>query len=228
MVDADRAGMAHRGAQHLPERLEAARNQAVRIIGGEAPVLAGGIELVGRRADRQPAQHHVLVHPGVGAAGIDADRGVEIEPDRQSARAARCRGSVRAGARRSIAGIRGSRVRRDGFRAIGAARRRSAAAIAPAIPAMRRNASAAAFRRRRSIRADGRARPDRRRSRRGARRCRSQQNSDTPRATPRSSALQPPDNRPARRRAAGQYPRDDLRHERGRIPRSPRRRCRAD
>ncbi len=85
MVDADRAGVAHGGAQHLPERLEASGNEAVRIVRGDAPVLAGGIELVGRRADRQSSQHHVLVHPGVGAAGVNADRGVEIEPDRHSA-----------------------------------------------------------------------------------------------------------------------------------------------
>ena len=49
------------------------------------PVLARRIELVGRRADRQPAQHDALLHPGVGAAGIDADRGVEIEADREAA-----------------------------------------------------------------------------------------------------------------------------------------------
>ena len=85
MVDADRAGMAHGRTQHLPERLEASGNQAVRIIGGDAPVLAGGIELVGRRADRQSAQHHVPVHPGIGAAAVNADRGVEIKPDRHSA-----------------------------------------------------------------------------------------------------------------------------------------------
>ena len=143
MIDAHRAGVAHGRAQHLAERLEAARDKAVRIVRGEAPVLAGRIELVGRRADRQSAQHDALLHPGVGAAGIDADRGVEIEADRQAAPRARCRGSVRAGARRSIAGIRESRCRRDGLRAIAATRHRRAAAIPPAIPAMRRNAVAA-------------------------------------------------------------------------------------
>ena len=76
-----RAGVTHRRAQHLAERLEAARHQAVRIVRGQAPVLSGRIELVRRRTDRKSAQHDALRHPGVGAAGIDADRSVEIEAD---------------------------------------------------------------------------------------------------------------------------------------------------
>ena len=70
MIDAHRAGVAHGRAQHL--RGTARSGSATRpcgLYGGESPVLSGGIELVGRRADRQSAQHHALVHPGVGAAG---------------------------------------------------------------------------------------------------------------------------------------------------------------
>ena len=113
MVDPDRAGIAHGRAQHLAERLEVASRQdrADCTRSGPNPGPAGLNWSGGAPTDR-PAQHYVLVHPGIGAAGIDADRGVEIEPDRQSALRERCRGSLRAGARRSIAGIRESRFRR--------------------------------------------------------------------------------------------------------------------
>ena len=83
MIEPHRTGVAHRRAQHPAKWLEAARGKTMRIIGGQPPILAGGVELVGRRAHRQAAQHQALLHPGVGAGGIDADRCVEIEPDRQ-------------------------------------------------------------------------------------------------------------------------------------------------
>src|SRR5207244_10633093 len=51
----------------------------------QSPVLAGRIEYIRRRADREPVQNDVLLHPGVGTGGIDADGDVDIEPDRQPA-----------------------------------------------------------------------------------------------------------------------------------------------
>ncbi len=85
MVDAHRAGVAHGGTQHLPERFEAACHEAVRIVRGEAPVLSRWIELVGRRTDREPAQHDGLIHPGIGATGVDPDRSVEVEANGKAA-----------------------------------------------------------------------------------------------------------------------------------------------
>ena len=71
-----------------------ARLEADRIDAGEAPLLAGGVEHVGRRADLDRRQDRILLAPGVEAVAAHADRDVEIEPDRQAALARRARGSA--------------------------------------------------------------------------------------------------------------------------------------
>ena len=53
VIEPDRAGMAHRGAQHLAIRLERLHFEAGGVEAGEAPVLAGGVERIRRRADRR-------------------------------------------------------------------------------------------------------------------------------------------------------------------------------
>ena len=81
MIEPDRAGMAHRGAQHVAVRLERLDLEPGGVEAGKAPVLAGGIERVGRRADAEMARDRRLLVPGVEAVGLHADRDVEIEPD---------------------------------------------------------------------------------------------------------------------------------------------------
>ena len=48
---------------------------------GQPPILAGGIERVGRRADAEMARDRGLLVPGIEAVGLHADGDVEIEPD---------------------------------------------------------------------------------------------------------------------------------------------------
>jgi hypothetical protein len=52
VIEPDRAGVAHRGADHLPERLERPELQTRRIETGKTPVLPERVQRIGRRADR--------------------------------------------------------------------------------------------------------------------------------------------------------------------------------
>ena len=81
MVEPDRAGMAHRGLQHLAERFEGSHLKARGIEARKPPVLARGVERIGRRADAEMARDRFLLVPGIKAVGLHADRDVEIEPD---------------------------------------------------------------------------------------------------------------------------------------------------
>ena len=83
MIEPDGAGVAHRGAQHLPERLELPRLQGNRIERRQAPILPGGVVEVGRRSDREPGHDGILIAPGIEAVRLHPDRDVEIKPDRQ-------------------------------------------------------------------------------------------------------------------------------------------------
>ncbi|MGY3656972.1 hypothetical protein ACVJ19_003635 [Bradyrhizobium sp. USDA 376] len=74
-------GMAHRRRQHVGERHEGLRLEAAGIEAREAPVLADGVEHVGRRADGEVAGNRGLLVPGIEAIGLHADGDVEIEPD---------------------------------------------------------------------------------------------------------------------------------------------------
>ena len=76
VVDPQPAAVAHVGPHGTGERLVPRCPQRVRDVGREAPVLAVGGELVRRRADAGVEREQVLVGPGVGAAGVDADREV--------------------------------------------------------------------------------------------------------------------------------------------------------
>jgi hypothetical protein len=82
VVDADRAGAAHVGAQGLDEDGVPAFAQPVRAQRRQAPVLALGVEGVGRRAHAHVEREAVAMAPGVRAAAVDRDREVEIEADR--------------------------------------------------------------------------------------------------------------------------------------------------
>ena len=101
MIEPDRAGMPHRGAQHFAKRLEGLLLQAGGVEAGKAPALAGGVERIRRRADAEMARDRHLFVPGIEAVGLHADRDVEIKPDlhaRACARdpwhAASCRSAV--------------------------------------------------------------------------------------------------------------------------------------
>ena len=73
--------VAEHRADRLDERLVAGGAQPVRDERRQAPVLAGGVELVGRRADRDVARQQVLPAPGVGARDVEADRQVVDDGD---------------------------------------------------------------------------------------------------------------------------------------------------
>ena len=73
--------VAQRGADGLRERLVADRSQPPRNERRQPPVLAGEVELVGRRADADAGREDVAPHPRVGAVRVDADR--EIAEQRQ-------------------------------------------------------------------------------------------------------------------------------------------------
>ena len=55
-----------------------------RIDARQAPALALRVERVRRRADLDARQVEILIAPGVETVGPDADREVEIEPDRKA------------------------------------------------------------------------------------------------------------------------------------------------
>ena len=84
MIEADRAGILHRGAQHGAKRREVRRDQPNRIEARQSPVLSGRVEQIGRRTDGELAKDRGLVIPCVEPSRINSDRDVEIEPDRQT------------------------------------------------------------------------------------------------------------------------------------------------
>ena len=93
--------MAHRGPQHLPERLEGPDFEAGGVEAGEPPVLARGVQRIRRRADGEMAGNRRLLVPGIEAVGLHADRDIEIETDlhaeppwRDRWHAASCRSAV--------------------------------------------------------------------------------------------------------------------------------------
>ena len=93
--------------EQLGERLVAGRPQPPRDERWEAPVLAVGVELVGRRADPHAGGEQVLPQPGVGAVGSGADGEVVDEPD--AGRGGR-RGGVLAVAQPLQPGVEGDDV----------------------------------------------------------------------------------------------------------------------
>src|SRR6266481_7490211 len=80
MIEPDRAGVAHRGPKHLAIGLEGLHSEPGGVEAGEAPVLAGGVERIRRRADRKMARDRRLLVPGIEAAGLHPDGDIEIEP----------------------------------------------------------------------------------------------------------------------------------------------------
>ena len=93
VVDPHAAGVAQRGAQRGDERREAGGDQGARRKPGQRPVLAARVEQVGRRADRQLAEHVTLAPPGVAAGRVHADGKIADQPDTHA-------GLARAGLRR--------------------------------------------------------------------------------------------------------------------------------
>ena len=81
VIEPDRAGIAHRGPQHLPKRLEGFDFETGGVEAGKAPVLARGVERIRRRADREMAGNRDLLVPGIEPVGLHADGDVEIETD---------------------------------------------------------------------------------------------------------------------------------------------------
>src|ERR1700681_2505224 len=81
MIEPDRAGVAHRSPQHLPKRLEGPDFQSGGVEAGKAPVLAGGIECIRWRANREMAGNCDLLVPGIEPVGLHADRQIEVETD---------------------------------------------------------------------------------------------------------------------------------------------------
>src|SRR5581483_12222974 len=81
VIDADTAGMTQRRAQRPPERLEPTGPECPRVEGGDAPVLPGLVELVGRRTDADAVGHGVLPLPRVGTRRVDPDGEILDERD---------------------------------------------------------------------------------------------------------------------------------------------------
>ena len=81
VVDPQRTGVPHQGAQHVPPRPVGRLAQALRVPGRLRPVLALLVVLVGGGADGRAAREHVLQRPGVRADLLDADGEVVHDPD---------------------------------------------------------------------------------------------------------------------------------------------------
>src|SRR4051794_40913371 len=81
MIEPDRAGMTHRGLQHLTERLERALLEAGGVETRQAPILSGGVERIWRRADAEGTRDRGLLVPGIETVGLNADGDVEVETD---------------------------------------------------------------------------------------------------------------------------------------------------
>ena len=86
VVDAKATAADHRGPKDLRERAVPRIAESVRHPGRQAPSLAVGLELIGRRADAEPRREQVLPQPGVGTARVDADREVLDQPGSGPAR----------------------------------------------------------------------------------------------------------------------------------------------
>jgi hypothetical protein len=84
MIEPNGAGMAHGRRHQMAHGGEILRRQRLRIERDQAPILPVRIERIGRRADRHVGEQRVLLHPGVGAARIDADREIRIKTDRHA------------------------------------------------------------------------------------------------------------------------------------------------
>ncbi len=92
VIYAQDSGVAHIGADRRNKRRETPASQRERIDRGQTPILSGLIERVRRRADRCPGRHQLLVCPGLSPVRVGPDSEVAINPNRQSAIAARRRG----------------------------------------------------------------------------------------------------------------------------------------
>ena len=84
MVDAQPTRMAEARAHGLDERPVAVGAQPPQVEGEQPPVLAAGVELVGRSPDRGAVGVDVAVGPRVGSVGVDADG--EVVHERELAR----------------------------------------------------------------------------------------------------------------------------------------------
>ena len=81
VVDAERAGVGGRGVDQRAERRGVGRGHRDGGERRELPVLAGGAEVVGRRADVHAGHGDVAVGPGARPVGDLADGEVEIEAE---------------------------------------------------------------------------------------------------------------------------------------------------
>ena len=79
VVDAQAAAVRHGRPDGVDERPVAGQPQPGRHEGRQSPALAGRVEDVGRCAQAGRAEHP-LPHPGVEAAGVEADRQVVDQP----------------------------------------------------------------------------------------------------------------------------------------------------
>src|SRR5947207_13947178 len=84
MVHADGAALGHVGAQELAEAAKAVRRERPWRVRRQAPILAFGIEFVGRRAAGGIERVRLLVGPDLGAAAVGAEREVDVQADRHA------------------------------------------------------------------------------------------------------------------------------------------------
>ena len=91
VVDADAVGVPQHAADHVAERRVAGLGEPVGPPRRQAPVLAQLVERVGGAAHAYVGGEGVALRPGVGAAGVHADRQVVDDADRHA-------GLVRGGA----------------------------------------------------------------------------------------------------------------------------------
>jgi hypothetical protein len=81
MVDAQARAGSKSGAERRPEGLVVVRAQPPGIEGRQAPVLALGVEVVGRGSNGDAGRQQVLPEPGVGAGRVGADGEIGDERD---------------------------------------------------------------------------------------------------------------------------------------------------
>ena len=87
VIDAQRARVAHVGAEHRDERRIGGRPQPLRVERRQAPVLPLQVIGVGRCADARGDDVQVLIRPGFSTAAVDRDGEVLVEADAQLERA---------------------------------------------------------------------------------------------------------------------------------------------
>ena len=85
MIDAQRAGVAHVGADDGDERLVGHVGEGERMQRRCSPVLAHHVDRIRRRSDRGPVDDHVLGAPRVGAVGGGADGQIAVKTDGEAA-----------------------------------------------------------------------------------------------------------------------------------------------